>query len=464
MATLYVNSATGDDSRSYATAQNSATPWATIARAAWGSTSYGSPNASAAAQAGDTVLIAAGTYTEYGSTTNDSESKWRVALNPANSGTSGNPITFRGVGNVYIRLQTTIYGPMIGAQNRDYIVWDNFEIDDTYGGSASDFGPVAFAANSNYCQLINSTVQGHNGSYNNGRATFGGNYRLIGLEDAHNITIKNNSISRALSTDGSAGEQNEAGVMGYDCTYITIEHNEFSNCGCAVFVKGAHAPDVQTNWTIRYNRVTTCLHGIRVLTGDDCDIYQNIVHDNTETGLYAGFGEALRSQWVNNTIYNCPRGIVLQDDGLAGGLNAIHFYNNLVVGSGAGGGGAIYNWSAGALADVDASFTRNFYYSNSTHFNGEGIGAINFATWQGTHSKDVDGVNGTDPQFTNAAGGNFHIANATALVTGRVVESVGGTNGATIPVGAYISGTEEIGIESGGGGATVVNLGPAFLL
>lgn len=37
-ATLYVCGTGGDDSRSYATAQSSGTPWATLGRAAWGST------------------------------------------------------------------------------------------------------------------------------------------------------------------------------------------------------------------------------------------------------------------------------------------------------------------------------------------------------------------------------------------------------------------------------------------
>jgi hypothetical protein len=59
--TLYVNSATGNDAVSYL--QNSeATPWRTIGRAAWGSANRSTPNQAEAARAGDTVLIASGTY------------------------------------------------------------------------------------------------------------------------------------------------------------------------------------------------------------------------------------------------------------------------------------------------------------------------------------------------------------------------------------------------------------------
>ena len=61
MATLYVNGATGNDSTTYSN-NDSANPWATIGRAAWGSTDRSDPNSEEAAAAGDTVLVAAGTY------------------------------------------------------------------------------------------------------------------------------------------------------------------------------------------------------------------------------------------------------------------------------------------------------------------------------------------------------------------------------------------------------------------
>lgn len=159
--TLYVDGTSGNDATTYAS-NDINNKWRTIGRAAWGSTTYASPNTSQAAQAGDTVLITAGIYWENGSPTG---TRYTVALNPANSGTSGNPITFRGVGDVYIRLNNGIRGPMIGcASSRNYIIWDHFIIDDTYGGSMPDTGPVVFVGSTG-CQLINSDVLGHNGSY-----------------------------------------------------------------------------------------------------------------------------------------------------------------------------------------------------------------------------------------------------------------------------------------------------------
>lgn len=167
--TLYVNATMGNDATSYE--NNSVnSPWRTIGRASWGSTNFANPNAGQAAKAGDTVLISAGIYWESG---DPNGTRYSVALNPANSGTAESPIVFRGIGLVYVRLNPGVRGAMIGyASARNYIVWDNFQIDDYYGGSREDTGPVVFVG-SHHCQLLNSDVQGHSGSYFHGYPTLG---------------------------------------------------------------------------------------------------------------------------------------------------------------------------------------------------------------------------------------------------------------------------------------------------
>src|SRR3972149_2223784 len=82
---LYVNGSTGNDAVTYAN-NSASTPWRTIGRAAWGSTTRSSPNSNEAAKAGDTVFIAAGTYTsELNAGT--SHTRYIVLYNPENSGT-----------------------------------------------------------------------------------------------------------------------------------------------------------------------------------------------------------------------------------------------------------------------------------------------------------------------------------------------------------------------------------------
>ena len=123
---LYVDASRGSDSVSYA--QNDATnPWATIGRAVWGSSNRDSPNSSQAAQAGDTVLVSAGTYNT-GAVTN---SRYTPIYNPVNSGRPGAPITIRAVGTV--QLQSSISSgtqPIVGTLDREYIIWDGFTVDE----------------------------------------------------------------------------------------------------------------------------------------------------------------------------------------------------------------------------------------------------------------------------------------------------------------------------------------------
>jgi len=90
--TTWVDVATGDDNNTYA--QVSGDPatykWATLYRAVKGCAPGGTPSSSEAAQAGDTVIIAAGTYDieEY-------TGPHTCVYNPQNSGSSGNPIIFQ---------------------------------------------------------------------------------------------------------------------------------------------------------------------------------------------------------------------------------------------------------------------------------------------------------------------------------------------------------------------------------
>ncbi len=62
---LYVNGATGSDVTTYAS-NDAAHPWATLGRALWGNANKSTPNSGQAAQAGDIVLVSAGTYSYAG--------------------------------------------------------------------------------------------------------------------------------------------------------------------------------------------------------------------------------------------------------------------------------------------------------------------------------------------------------------------------------------------------------------
>ena len=428
--TLYVNSTNGNDATSYVD-NNENNPWRTIGRAAWGSTSHASPNANQAAQAGDIVLIASGIYWESGSS---SGNRFTVSLNPANNGTATNRITFRGVGLVYIRMNAGYRGGMIGCNGRNYITWDNFQIDDYYGGSTSDTGPVVFSGNCQHCQIINSDIKGHAGSYYHGYPTFGGNYRGISLEPAHNTIIRNNRIHQFT------GGQNEAGIMAYDSNDNVIENNEIYNNGQGVFIKGVHPGSTQARNIIRYNILRDNYSGIRALGAEDTKVYQNIILNSSNMALWAGFSTSTRSRFVNNTVYGNARGIVAQ--GIE--LIDVQFHNNIVVNTAEG---AIYNWEFPSPASQNISFNRNLYYNNTNHATYD---RITFSQWQATYAKDINGMV-SNPLFIDPANSNFRLqANSPARTLGIDILDING-NGSTsdqIPAGAYITGNETIGLLS----------------
>jgi hypothetical protein len=159
---------------------------------------------------------------------------------------------------------------------------------------------------------------------------------------------------------------------------------------------------------------------------------------------WLGYPDALRARVVNNTVYGATSGLVPFGNDIV--EMDVHFKNNIVVNA----TNAYENYPGGMDATEDGiTADRNWFYGTVTRHAYYGESATySFATWQGTYSLDVNSTNGTDPQFVSA-GTDFHLQGGSpALTAGRVVESIGGTNGDTIPVGAYITGNETIGIES----------------
>lgn len=462
--TLYVDAATGSDATTYA-ANDAAHPWQTIGRAARGSTTWASPNTAQAAQAGDLVLVTAGIYTETGSTAG-AAARFDVALNPANSGTAGNAITFRGVGLVYVRMDGTSQGPMIGSSDKNYIVWDHFQIDDTYGGSVEDTGPV-FIGNTTGVQIINSDIAGHNGSYVNGQVKFTNNYNAIRLENANNTLITNNIIHRVWGTGSAVGSGNinDACIMTYRAVSAIIEHNEFYDCGIAIEFKGASALESSQHDNIaRYNWLHDNVRGIRVMLSQDTLVYQNIIVNTPDMPIGFGYDgsstltAATRARIVNNTLYNVtgsfngaayPEGTYMREPWFKNNIihTATHAYYNYAASS------PSVQTGSPQLMEID----RNLYYNVSGTFalydQDFAPLSISFATWQGTYSLDTNGSNGTSPQFvsgTPSVAADFKLASAgqSALTMGRAVSNIGGTTGDTIPVGAYITGNEVIGLST----------------
>jgi parallel beta-helix repeat protein len=450
--TLYVNASTGNDATSYANNSQSS-PWRTIGRAAWGNSTR-THNANEAARAGDIVIVQAGTYDQSAS----GSSRFDPLYNPANSGTSSAPITFRADGRVVLR-STTYGGPVIGAYSRNYIVWDGFYIDEVYVNSVADTGPVVVWASTG-SQIHNTEIKSKQANYQD-------NHNGIRVEQANRTTLRNNIIYGVGSQSGYG--QNDAAVMLYDSNDTVIENNTMYNCGVGVFVKGNHSGFTQDRTIIRYNLIYNMqTTGLMLLASRYGRVYQNVLRDNLwGMTVYSLGGGPTGDIWSNNTVHNSRYGGIYFR-GSAAAWQQIGFYNNIISGPNeAAVNGETFSGPG------DATFEHNVYFGfqNFANFGG---GYRTFATWKSTWGKDnVNPISVTaDPRFVNAAGGDFRlctgIASPSALCTlASSVLSLGidildlngsGSSNDGVRPGAYITGNETIGAGaagSGGGGGTI---------
>lgn len=486
-ATLWVNSVTGDDSytRAQVLAGGGSLQWNTIGRAVWGSTSYATQNPSEAARAGDVVQIAPGIYWEGtgGPTVETNAHRFTVVLEPANDGTAEDPIIFRSdpANPAEIRLQENIRGPIIGG-NHDYIFWHGFRINDYYGGSLSDTGPVHFGGGATGCRLSGCNVSGHPGTYYwgytftqawvcgyevqpeyDGFPSTAANYRLVSLEGANSCVIADNIIWRALVyrvsnceqfaldpastiTAGHPGGANEVCIMTYNAHNNIYEHNLLKDSGGAIFIKGNDNNDN----IVRFNKTHNTGNGVRVLSGARTLVYQNLFYGSSPP--YYGWGDANEgSRWINNTIvsfddvdYSTETPIIISSN-----LTEDHVWMNNIVKS-ASSRNEFYNGNAPFA--LTATFDRNIYYrtpswNESMTYNWNSGSPVETRTQWVNDGRDINSLFQTDPLFVDELTQDYRLqAESPALTLGRdYLNLTGNGTESVIPAGCYITGDEILG-------------------
>jgi parallel beta-helix repeat protein len=311
-----------------------ALPWETIEKAA------------ATLVAGETVYVKNGTYVE---TTGCS---WTTpALNPANSGTAGNPIAFRAYPGHMPTISNSVSTncPVIGTNNRDYIIWDGFEVSlPGYKGSV--------VWNSQNVTIERCKIHG---MWEPG----GDNCDGIRIEDSSDITIRNNEIYDVHNGNGNG---NAAAVKIYNSERITIENNEAHDCDAGLRNKAAGV-DV----TFRYNLVYNCpKYGLEPKNGTD-QVYGNIIV-NCGDGAHVddtGATPLTTCEIYNNTFVECSdRSIEMHLD-----TPDPVVYNNIIYDSGAPESGIsecshnlywIGSTGCGAAVVADPLFMRSAYRSD----------------------------------------------------------------------------------------------------
>jgi hypothetical protein len=179
------------------------------------------------AVAGDIVLFMDGIYDVY------QDGNYQTPdLNVAHRGTESNPITLKSL-NKYgaiIRGHGTSSSPIsatvIGAYQRNYIVWDGFFLTArNQNNNANIYATARFDA-AYGCKLINSKLQG--GVHSSGGAT---NNAGVFFQNANYLTIQNNIFYEYRE---ASNNENNSAIHGYPSSFVTIKNNEIYNSTNAI--------------------------------------------------------------------------------------------------------------------------------------------------------------------------------------------------------------------------------------
>ena len=454
--TLYVDSSAGNDAITYEQ-NSSSSPWASIGRAAWGSTSRSNPNANQAARSGDTVIVRSGTYSTAGT-----GERFAPAYNPVNSGTATAPIVFEAEGRVRLNLSSQV-GPLIGAASRNYIVWRGFYINEATAPSTSDTGPVVLFSTQGSV-IENCEIDGA-GTANNRMD----NHNGIRLESATNVIVRNNKIYN-VTTGLGATHHNGGAIMSYFSTGALIENNEIYDSGSGIFVKGGDNRD----FTIRYNLVRNNGKGIVTMytsTAGQHNIYQNISRNN-----FTGVSIELNSHninVVNNVLADNQNGLAFGSH--AETISNIRIINNIVANATEGVSGG----EAGSVTPFNLDY--NIYYNVSSGWSINFNLYRTFSAWQsalgGTTNGDEYHSLVTNPSFTSISNGDYRLnSGSPAINRGLDVLDLNRNSSTSDPItiGAYITGEEtigysETGVDNGGdtggddGGSAVPSIPTGFM-
>jgi hypothetical protein len=355
-------------------------------------------------------------------------------------------------------LQTA--GPLIGCYSRNYITWDGFYLNEVYAAPAPDTGLVTINA-SNNCTIQNTEVSGIFVDYldnHNGIRIEGSNFTVVRNNRLHGFGMDKGGDLDGVVTVPSRN-QNSAAVMLYDSNDTLIENNEMYDTGVGVFIKGLHAGATQRRNIIRYNYIHDMTDGagssidatycIELLASYDDQVYQNICKNigNYAIRIYelgGGGAQPINPIVVNNTFYQV---------GVPGSSAAVYFQGSAV--NGIFQNNIVYNNNLDVISGnlstqvSGTTLNRNLYFgfANMAYF-GDGV-RMNFSQWQSA-GNDLNSLN-SNPLFVNASQNNFRLQTGSpALTLGRAVAGIGGTTGSVIPAGAYITGNEVIGINTGG--------------
>ena len=384
------------------------------------------------------------------------------AFKPANSGTLSDNIIFVAknssssdmISRTDIRSGATASAtawPAFGSIGQDYI---------RFSGIYSDANATnnKIRPNSSPCTLWAGAGLRAIGCNVTGESGIADNYSAVRIENTTDTHVYDCKLN------GFTGGTNKAGVIVYKSHDVKIHHNNIVGCNHGIQLKGATSIGVNEIYDIHiYQNLVSGggdmvrLHGPVVgPLGELTLIYQNICYDMTFFALFPssathdGAQDGLRI--FNNTGYNIANGTYALDHDyrLEGDVPRNNeFFNNIFRTDGA----YLYSTSAAdsditehqQFADYDRNCINNFVRFGIG--SGEPLNSVTLNDWQTTYLEDVNSIT-SDPLFEDEANDDYHLkVGSPCLTLGRDNLGQFGPADAVIPAGAYVTGSEVIGVR-----------------
>lgn len=358
-------------------------PFCTIAKAA------------SVAVAGQTVVVAAGTYAEN--------------VTPGKSGTSGSPITYTAAPGAVVTVTGTPAGSNgFSINGKSYITIKNFTIDNTVGHGISV--PSASA---------NLIISGNHISHA-GRSTSSSTLkRGISLAAATNSIVTGNTIDYNTGTGvyvaaGSNGNTIDRNSISYNATRY------FNSSG--VYQRLAPGIDIRSNNNIISGNVShhNDDSGIQVWSGATGNLvvnnstFNNIGYPNSQAGDHGiDISNAPGNRVIGNTVYN-NRTAGINVEGTSTGTTIA---NNIAVDNGLSGGRTGGNIRVTSTSVSGTTSDYNLVYNTS------GSGTV--VVWNSTGYSSLTSLRKTgqeahglqaDPIWVSADTGDFHLTAASPAI------------------------------------------------
>lgn len=412
--------------------------------------------------------VAAGIYIGSDPGAPVSEESYTPAFQPSNSGTQANkikivaenPAVSNSVNRTEIYSGATVSQqgwPAIGDYGRSHIEWYGIYLDETHaqGKSAEDSAPYysrgESGAHINGCGIFSSEIVGETILIVN-------NQSGIRFEYSDNFSEANNRIH------GFNSFVNSSGIITYKSNNADLGNGEIYNCFNGVQPKGADGAATIYALDIHHKVIRDCqnmfrFHGpVEGPSGEISKVRNCIGYNNSFISEFTGSSHSGEQDGLY--FFNCTFDDVTGNDPAAMWLAADHDYENegviprnnrffnCIIGSSASFWG-VYR------SDVDLAWFKNFMTCDYNALNltigiinasaGAGLDGTTEVQWQSA-GQDINSVFEATT-FEDKLNRDYHLPDGSPRLTqGSDLLGQYGPIDAVIPLGAYVTGNETIGV------------------